>query len=420
MGFRQGKQAQDAARPRGGSGGGGNNGRKLILFDRESAIGYIFGDIENDKAPEYFDGHFIERLQPGKQQQVCGDGVEGHAGCVFCHCKNKNGDRNINNNSRGALAFDDRSPFHKLEKEVRVLRTGAQPGSTKADDYRTTKYPACKGARRGCQFCAGGSEISYGGYKFLELTASHFDALIAQKEDVRSICRSCGKTDEVDGGGTIQVASYSCPHCQAELDAPNNGVSKCRACKLTLVPVETLSCSACGETDAQRAMFGDFLWKITHVGSGKNTRYTFERVKFAPLSQEEIDKADEAGMYDPKTVQNAFQPLSSEQQAALLGIPSPFQTEGHGASEYTEVDDEAYAGGETEYVEIERVNPPARTGAFSSKTPPRVPPKLPPRGAPPAGRPAGRPRFLCTGAILLTGSTSTGPPGRLASSWRFF
>lgn len=358
----------------------GGDTRRFWLRDGETRVVRVWGDFTNQESPQssptIAKRHYIKRLPKGEQWRWCGRNND--QPCVDCYYRDR-GDKGISGSNDVALIFlSDMSRFHKLDQEVRVLKPGIRvmPGRAPSPDaYVNTKYPPCSAPKRACEYCNMGNEVSTGGFKTFDLSTSYADQLSAQEMLCRDYCR-CG-AQEAGGGGTIQVHGYSCSNCGAAVDFyPEHGspVAYCQACRQTLAPNESISCTVCGD-GAQRGAIQDFLWNVSRTGSNQGTTYNFSPIFPAnPPTEEEVAEMLKAWP-DWEKLTAAPPP---EQQAASLGLalPQGMGTAGHGTKTY---------GGPP-------VNPPAHAYAAQGERPPaNAPPRPvapPPRPAAPAPRPA--------------------------------
>lgn len=335
-GFAKVKEAKESA-----SKGGGGGGLRFMLQDGQSAVVRFFGDFEGQNDPIVGVQHYVRRLPNGKQYHMCADNLpEGtNQGCVFCHMQNS-GDKGIKKQQRAFLWLKDLRKVHKLEQVVKILKPGIPriPGKVyQAADYIETKYPPCTAPRSPCSYCKGGNQAQLEGFRYWELAVQYADQLVSQQAAIREFCKCGGRTE--DSGGTIQINRYVCGAmdeegnltCGEEVDFdPNKGqpVVYCKSCRNNLPPLEEISCTNC-ETPA-RCDLQDFLFKVTRTGGGTDTTYNFEAVKQASPTEEDLKEAEEK----KPDFEAMLQPEAPELQAAHLGVPSPFQTPGHGAQGY--------------------------------------------------------------------------------------
>lgn len=341
-GFAKVKEAKESS----GKGGGGD-GLRFMLKDGGTAIVRFYGDFESQQDPVVGVTHYVRRLPPGKQYHNCTDNLpEGadNPGCVFDHLIAQ-GDKGVKKQQRAYFFLKDLRKVHKLEGEVRILKPGIPvvPGRTyKNDDYITTKYPPCYAPKRVCPYCSQGNVAQIEGWRHWELAVQYADQLLNQQSAIREMCKSCAGRDE-EGNGTIQVVRYLCGNqevtwadgstspCGQPIDydpARGQPVASCSTCNQTLPPLEEIACANC---DAPaRCDLQDFLFKVTRTGGGTDTTYNFEPVQQKSPTEEDIA---EAASKRPD-FEAMLQPEAPELQAAHLGIPSPFHTPGHGATQY--------------------------------------------------------------------------------------
>lgn len=335
-GFAKVKEAKETG------GRGGNFSLRFALKDGESAMVRFYGDFENQLAPVVGVQHYVHRLAQGHQYHYCTDNLpEGadNQGCVFCHMQNQ-GDKGIKKQQRAFFWLKDYRKVHKLDQEVKILKPGIPriPGRQyAASDYVTTKYPPCTAPKSPCAYCKQGNKAEINGYREWELAVQYADQLVSQQASIRDYCKCGGRTE--DNSGTIQVSRYLCGYldedgnmaCGEEVDFdPNRGhpVAQCGSCGQTTAPLEEISCSTCDSP--MRCDLQDFVFKVTRTGEKMDTTYNFEAVQQKTPSEEDLKEAFEK-MPD---FEAKLQPEAPELQAAALGVPSPFQTPGHGAQGY--------------------------------------------------------------------------------------
>lgn len=369
------KEAKQAADRR----GSGSGPRRIWFRDGESVIARFIGDFEGEKAPVVGTVHFVKSADKGQQMQNCGKNVD--APCVFCAYREGTDEhpahKGISETQRANFLLYDARKIHVLEQEVRVLKPGVRvmPGKQAGkDDYLTTKYPPCLAPGRPCPYCRQGSVAKAQGFSIWDNVAtSYADQLLAKIGELRDYCL-CGARND-DGSGTIVVTHYQCGNCSAEVEYyPDQGkpVAHCKACKKAVPPLEAIGCQACEEP--ARASLQDFMVKITRTGGGKSTGYNFEPIHpVSPMDAEALEAAEKA----MPNWEELLAPEPPEKQAAILGLPNPFQSDQHGSFSYGDHDEEDAedvdytAGDGIDWATHKKALAPARTAAAAPKPTPR-------------------------------------------------